>query len=217
MLKRVLFYFAAAIAVLLAGCANDQAFLKAQADAATAASQARVAEAQAAAEEAKAVQRLADKIDAGGASAYLLAKALKGIAAPAPQPVAIQRPRDWLDYLDGVTRFVGTAGNIAVPIVTVRESNKTARAGYDRDVRVEEARQAGESARIATVGQIASDVASRPPNVTNTYTMNGQGVLGSGTYTGPVTTNRDCSGGSAGNGGGTTTGAAGGPANGGSC
>jgi hypothetical protein len=49
------------------------------------------------------------------------------------------------------------------------------------------------------------------PNITNTLT--GAGVIGSGTYTGPIT--RTCTGGPAGNGAGTTTGApggAGGPA-----
>lgn len=45
---------------------------------------------------------------------------------------------------------------------------------------------------------------------TTTNTLSGTGVLGSGTYTGPVTTTRTCTGAAGGNGGGTTTGAQGG-------
>lgn len=166
-MKRTIAIIAAGLAVLaLAACSSDQALLKAQADAAVADGNARVAEAQARAEEARAVIALAPKIDAGGASAYLIAKAVGGVQAPRTQPVTIQRPRDWLDYLQGVTGVVSALGNIAVPIVTVKENGRTQRELYARDVSIEQARQSGETWRIATVAQIASDVAAGRPNTT---------------------------------------------------
>lgn len=59
------------------------------------------------------------------------------------------------------------------------------------------------------------------PGAVTTNTLSGTGVLGSGTYTGPVstttTTTRTCSSGAAGAGGGTTTGAAGGASGGANC
>lgn len=61
------------------------------------------------------------------------------------------------------------------------------------------------------------------PGAVTTNTLSGTGVLGSGTYTGPVstttttTTTRTCSTGTAGAGGGTTTGAAGGASGGANC
>lgn len=65
---------------------------------------------------------------------------------------------------------------------------------------------------------IASQIQAPAANVTNTYTLSGTGVLGSGTYTGPVTTTRNCNGGTgAAGGGGATAGGAGGAAPGGTC
>lgn len=217
-----------AAALLLAACASDKDFLRAQADAAVAAGNARVAEAQAAAEQARAVQALAPKIDAGGASAYLVATALKGLTSPAstPSAPAVQRPRDFLDYLAGFAGLVGAVANIAVPIVTVKEGGKTARAGYERDLGVEQARQLGETSRTQAISQIARDVAANTPQPN--ITLSGTGVIGSGSYTGPVTTTTttNCNGGTAapggngGNGAGTGaggTGAPGGSAAGGDC
>jgi hypothetical protein len=202
--------------LLLAGCATtDQAYLKAQADAAVAAGNARVAEA-------NAVIALAAKIDAGGASAYLTATALKGLSSS--QQVQVHRPRDFLDYFAAITNAVGVLGNVAIPIVTVKEAGKTSRAGFERDLGVEQARQVGESHRITSVAQIARDVAAAAPTVNNSYTLSGTGVIGDGTYNVTTTTNRNCNGGSAapgGNGGQGTTaggsGASGGSAAGGNC
>lgn len=231
-MKRAIFFAAVAAAVFISGCAGEKEFLKAQADSITAQSNARVAEAQQKSEEARAVIAVAAKLDAGGAAAYVLGLAFKGVGNQAPvAAVTVQRPRDWLDYMNGLTAAVGAIGNIATPIVLSREAGKTARAGFDRDVRVEEARQGGESSRVTSVAQIARDVAANQPtpsNTTTTYTLSGTGVLGSGTYTGPVstTTTRTCSGGTGASGGaggaaGPTApgggGAAGGAAPGGSC
>lgn len=58
------------------------------------------------------------------------------------------------------------------------------------------------------------------PGATNTYTLSGTGTLGSGSYVGPVTTTRNCYGGTAGQGGAgsaTAPGGAGGGAPGGNC
>jgi hypothetical protein len=144
------------LALFVSGCASDQAFVQAQADAIKAQADARV-------EEAKAIVALAGKIDAGGASAYLIATAM----SKAQGQQQVYRPRDFLDYLDGIGRFVANVGAVAVPIVQIRESNQTIRAGYSRDVQVEGYRQLGESARIQTVGDIAISAvnAPRPPGI----------------------------------------------------
>jgi hypothetical protein len=222
--KIILVMGAAFAALFISGCASDQAYLKAQADAAVANGQARVAEAHAEAERARAVIALASKIDAGGASAYLTATALKGLTAPREAPVQVARPRDFLDYLSAFTNAVGVLGNVAIPIVTVKEAGKTSRAGFERDLGVERARQVGESHRIDSVAGIASAVAAAAPTVNNSYTLSGTGVIGDGTYAVTTTTNRNCNGGQAapgGNGGQGTTaggsGASGGSAPGGSC
>jgi uncharacterized membrane protein YgcG len=226
-MSRRLIALAAAAAMLVAGCATDESYLRAQADAAIADGNARVAEAQAKAEEARAVIAVAGKLDAGGAAAYVLGMTLKGAAgAQRTAPVTVQRPRDALDYIHAATGVVSALGTIAVPIVTVKEAGKTQRAGFERDMGVENARQAGESHRIGSVAQIARDVAASRPSVTNTYTVGGDGVIGDGTYTvsTTTTTNRHCQGGTAAPGGaggqGTTaggSGASGGSAPGGSC
>lgn len=226
-MKRILILAGAvaAAASLLTGCASDQAYLKAQADAAVADGNARVAEANARAEEARAVIALSAKVDAGGAAGYLIASKLGGLSSRSERTaVAVARPRDWLDYLNGVTSAVATLGNIAVPIVTMKEAGKTSRAGFDRDVRVEEARQGGETSRITSVAQIARDVAANQPtpSITN-YTLSGNGVIGNGTYTvttNTTTTNRNCQGGTGAAGGGTDTagpGGTGGSGQGGTC
>lgn len=214
MTKRILAIGAAAAALFISGCAGDQAFHKAQAEAAVANGNARVAEANAKAEEARAVIAIAPKIDAGGAAAYLMATALKGMgASSAPQPVTVQRSRDFIDYLNAFTHTVGVLGQVAIPIVTVKESGKTSRAGFERDLGVEQARQLGETARVTSISQIARDVAASRPSVTNTYTVGGDGVIGDGTFTVTTTTTRNCNGGTSaagGAGGGTIAGGDGG-------
>lgn len=62
---------------------------------------------------------------------------------------------------------------------------------------------------------IASQIQAPAANVT--MTLSGTGVLGSGSYTGPVTTNRNCNGGTTSGGSGAITGGAGGSAAGGAC
>jgi hypothetical protein len=214
-------------AVTLTGCASDQAYLKAQADAAIADGNARVAEASARAEEARAVIALAPRIDAGGAAGYLMVKELKSaLGSGGAHPVAaVQRPRDFLDYFQAFTQAAAVLGNIAVPLVTVKEAGKTSRAGFDRDIHVEQARQVGETSRIGSVAQIARDVAANQPTPSITNNIGGNGVIGSGTYTAPTTTTnttttRTCNGGSGAAGGTSDTGGqagAGGSGQGGTC
>jgi hypothetical protein len=212
---------AAAAAVFISGCAGDKEFLKAQAEAAIAAGNARVAEAQAAAEEARAVQALAGKLDATGASNYLLAKAIKGLPgaqASTQVSAAIQRPPGFLEAFQEARSWIRDVGGLAVPWMQIRETSRTARAGYDRDVRLEEVRQGGESSRIQSVSQIAREVASgQRPNVTiNTNTFGGDGVIGGGNQannrsTNNTTTTTNCNGGSGAPGGGAGTGPTAGP------
>lgn len=206
---------AAIAAVLLSACAHDNELAKAQANAEAARSNARVAEAQAAVEEAKAVQRLADKVDAGGASAYLVAKALKGVAAP-QQVVQVQQPQSlwgvaWqslLQLTDIALRGYGIKAGRDVGIAQVNANRDTAIASYGAFTAM-----GGSIERAGTAGY--PYVQAPQPNITNT--LSGTGVLGSGSYVGPVTTTTttSCNGGTGatgGNGGGgTTTGGAAGP------
>src|SRR5205085_2830322 len=143
----------------------------------------RVAEATAAAEEARAIQKLADKVDAGGAAAYLVAKALKGLGgagAAASTSTLIQRPPGLLEASQEARAWIRDAGGLLLPAYQIREQGKTTRAGYDRDVRVEDSRQGGETSRIQSVAGIAAAVAANQPspNVTTTYTPSGAGVIG---------------------------------------
>lgn len=217
-MRKVLIIGAVAIAALAAGCAGDKEYIKAQAEAITAQSNARVEEARAKSEEARAVIAVAGKLDAGGAAAYVLGLAFKdrGGASSSPAVAQVQRPRDFLDYLQGFSSAVGALGNVAVPIITVRENGKTQRELYRTNIAIEQARQSGETGRVQSVAQIASEVAANTPQPS--ITLSGTGVIGAGTYTGPVTTTRTCNGGAGaaggagGAGGGTTTGAAGGQA-----
>jgi hypothetical protein len=216
---------AALAALLISGCATvDKDVARAQADAATAQGNARVAEAQAAAEEARAVIALSAKVDAGGASAYLVAKALKGIGGAQPaQVVQVQQPQSlfglaWqsaLQVADVLVRGYGIKATRDVGIVQSNNQAATTIASYGAFG------QMGSSIeRAGTAGY--PYVQAPQPNITNT--LSGTGVLGSGSYVGPVTTTRTCNGGvgaAGGTGGtGTTTGGAGAPggtANGGVC
>ncbi len=179
-MKRILIIAAASAAVFISGCTNDQAFVKAQADAITAQSNARVEEAKAAAEEAKAVQALSAKIDAGGASAYLVAKALKGMTGAGSAPVqVVQRPRDWVDYVQAGSTLISAIANVAVPIVTVKETSKTQRYLAEQNVYMEAQRQTGESTRFAAATGslerlgIAGTTADRGAHTTTTINAGG--------------------------------------------
>lgn len=237
-MKRLVALIAAAsVAVFTSGCASDKEYLKAQADAATVAGNARVAEAQAKSDEAKAVIAVSTKLDAGGAAAYVLGLAFKGMGAnQGPAPVTVQRPRDWLDYLEGGARaFSGIAGALT-PWGLAIEQRRTTTAGYARDVQIEVARQGGESTRIGSVAQIARDVAASRPNTTTTISIGRDGTLGGSQSNDNSVVDRhdahNCNGGAAATGGsggaaaaGTATapggpggsGAAGGSAPGGNC
>lgn len=215
---------AAVAALLISGCATvDKDVAKAQADAQVQAGKARVAEAEASAEESRAVIALAAKIDAGGASAYLVAKALKGLGAQPQQVVQVSQPQSlwglaWqsaLQVADIVMRGYGIKATRDVGIVQSNNQAATTIASYGAFG------QMGQSIeRAGTAGY--PYVQAPQPNITQT--LSGTGVLGSGSYVGPVTTTRTCNGGvgaAGGTGGtGTTTGGAGAPggtANGGQC
>lgn len=171
--KRILFYLLAALA--LAGCATTtDPYIEAQKAALVREGDARVAEAQA-------IAAIAGKLDAGGAAAYAVMVAMRGAQA-GHQSVRVERPRDWMDALQAVSGFIGAVGNVAVPIVSIRSSRDTAIAGYNRDIRLEEARQSGESARIQSIGAIATSVATapRPPTTSITVTAGGDAVVQGG-------------------------------------
>lgn len=180
MIRKAFYAAILAIAALaLAGCASQSAFVEAQKAALVRESDARVAEAQA-------IAAVAGKLDAGGAAAYAVMVAMRGAGQGAYQ-ARVERPRDFLDYLAGVSQAIGIIGNVAVPIITVRESGKTSRAGFDRDVRVEEARQTGETGRVTAIGTAMANLGLRP-TTSITVTAGGDSLVGSGTID-----RRDCS------------------------
>jgi hypothetical protein len=216
----------AGLALAATGCTQDKELLRAQAQAETRASELGIARAQADAEESRAVQRLADKIDAGGATAYLVSKALTrggvvGGTSPAPAPV-VSMPMNpvaalfqaVLQTADVALRAYGIKAGRDVAIASTNAQRDTAIASYGAFTSMGSA--------IATAGTAGYPYIQAPAaNVTTT--LSGTGVLGSGTYTGPVTTTtttRTCPGGTAaagGNGAGTAGGGAGGTAPGGTC
>lgn len=214
---------AALAALFISGCTTNET-RQAEANYASAIANQRTAEAQAAAEEAKTIGKLADKVDAGGASAYLIAKALKGIGLGQAQPVqVVQQPQSifglaWQSVLQVADIALRGYGIKANRDLGMTQSNN------NRDVSI---------ASYGAFTTLGHDITAgyqyvQAPGATTTTsnTLSGTGVLGSGTYTAPVTTtttNRDCRGGSGaagGNGAGTTTGApggVGGAATGGTC
>lgn len=213
---------AASAAFFMSACANDNAMLKAQADATAAQAQARVAEAQARAEEAKAVQALAPKVDAGGAAAYLIAKAMgQHKSEPGSGSVQVQQPQSllglaWQSLLQvadvGLRAYgIKVAGDVAMN--NSNNARETSVASYGAFTSM------GQS--IAQAGTAGYPYVQAPQaNVTTT--LSGTGVIGSGSFSAPITTttNRNCSGGTGASGGagaGAVPGGAGGTANGGNC
>lgn len=206
--RKIAFFGAVLTALFISGCAKDQATAKAEADAITAQANVRVAELQAAIEESKAIQKLADKVDATGASNYILVKALKGLGLgqPAVQQQQTQsQPTSlvglaWQSALqlgDLALRYWGVKANRDVNII---QSNNNRDIALSGNATYQALGQSIERAGMAGYPYVQAPAA----NVTN---LSGQGVIGSGTYTGPVTTTttttRSCQGG---------TGAAGGTA-----
>lgn len=195
MMRRL--YLWALAALLLAGCASNEAYIQAQKDAMMREADARVAEAQA-------MAAIAPRLDAGGAAAYMALVARGG--GPGGNRVVIERPRDWLDYLDGVGRFVANVGAVAVPIVQIRESNQTIRAGYDRDIGIATVNQAGETSRTQAWASTTTAIALKPivPSTQITVNAGGDSVVGGGTIDRrncPTTAGAGAPGGSGGSGG----------------
>lgn len=122
------------------------------------------------------------------------------------------------NMVTGVAQFAKEAFQTVAPVaaqVYVARTNAHTQevvAGYNRDSTIA-GYQAFTSmnAQTAAAGTYGYQYVQAPGAVTtSTSTLNGTGVVGSGTNTGPVTTTRTCNGGQAGNGAGTTTGAPGG-------
>jgi hypothetical protein len=219
-MKKLTIYLGAALAALfISGCAHDNELAKAQADANVAQANARVAEATASAEESRAVTALAAKIDAGGASAYLIAKALKGIGVQS-QAVQVSQPQSIAGMAWQALLQLTDLGLRAYGIKAVRDTNIT-QSNNNRDVAL--STNATFSAGMGAIAQAGAAgypyIQAPQPNITQT--LSGTGVLGSGSYTAPVTTTttttRNCNGGNAAAGGaggagaaGTTSGGAGG-------
>ena len=158
----------------LAGCATDNTYIEAQKAALVRDGDARVAEAQA-------IAAVASKLDAGGAAAYAVMVATRG--AMQQSQVRVERPRDWIDGLNAVSVFVGALGNVAVPIASIKASRDVSIAGFNRDTAISQNQQIGESARIRTVAEIATSVATAPrtPTTQITVTAGGDSLIGSGT------------------------------------
>jgi len=161
-----------------------------------------------------------------------LGSANKMVQAPAPQVVSTTptTPGGWLaagagQLLGGVWDFGKAAVlNLGPAYLNARVGMRQAQAneviaGYQRDQHVATmgAFQSTAAAGFNANTQIAGFIQAPAPNIN----LSGQGVIGSGTYTGPVT--RNCNGGTAAGGGnatgttGNTSGGAGAPANGGNC
>lgn len=169
-------------AVTLAGCASTQdAYIEAQKAALVREGDARVAEAQA-------IAAVAVKLDAGGAAAYAVMVANRGAMQGAYQ-ARVERPRDWLDYLEGVARSVSYVANAWTPIASIRASRDVQIAGFNRDIGMAQVQQLGETARIQSVAGIATSIgtAPQPPTTSITVTAGGDSVVGSGTVD-----RRDC-------------------------
>ena len=184
-MKKTLLLLLTAALALVGGCATNQAaYVEAQKAALVRESDARVAEAQA-------IAAIAPKLDAGGASAYAVMVAMRGAQGVA-YAAKVDRPRDWIDGLQAVTGFVGVLGNVAVPIASIKANRDIAMAGYNRDVGIAQVTQAGETARMQTVANIATSIgtAPRPPTTSITVNAGGDSVVGSGSN---VRDSRDCS------------------------
>lgn len=101
-----------------------------------------------------------------------------------PMLLALSKPpEDWLDKSARLFRtFTGGVAELAAaanPIMIARENGKSQRAGFDRDVRIEEARQGGETSRViayaGTNAQVMTALANRAPTntITTTTTISG--------------------------------------------
>lgn len=148
-------------------------------------------------------------------TAAVLALALHGSgggAAPAPQASVPAPPRSggeqlWTAFLQVADVGLRAWGIKVGSDVAIRQSDNAANTAI-----------ASYGAFQAMGGQIRDAGIAGYPFVQSpqaNVTLSGTGVIGSGSYVGPVTTTRTCTGGPAGDGAGTTTGApggAGGPA-----
>jgi hypothetical protein len=151
--------------------------------------------------------------------------------ATAPQVIVQPNGRTAWDVfanmVSGIFQFgketLQSLGPVAAQVYAARTNAHTQEvvAGYQRDSTI-----AGYQAFTTMGGSIeragtAGYQYVQAPGAVTTNTLSGTGVLGSGAYTGPVstttTTTRTCTTGSAGSGGGTTTGAPGGASGGASC
>lgn len=132
----------------------------------------------------------------------------------APQPIVQAAPQSlgavvWQAALQAGDLFIrgyGIKTQRDVSIAQTMAQAQTTIAGYQAFTGIA-------NAGFGSNATIAGLIQAPAPNITNT--LSGTGVLGSGTYTGPVT--RTCTSGQAGNGAGTTTGGAGGASGPASC
>lgn len=207
----------------IAGCATTNETRKAEADAQVALGNARVAEAQAAIAQAQADKVLFDKLDTTGAGNTALLRQLKGLGIGAAQPVQIasSQPQSvwgvaWQAALGVADVALRAYGIKATRDVGITSSNN------QRDIAVStNAAFLGMGNSIMQAGTAGYQYVQAPGAITTTTTTNtlsGTGVLGSGTYTAPITTtNRNCNGGQGAAGGAGDPGGAGGSGAGGNC
>lgn len=220
--KRVALAIAAlAMLVMAGGCATTNETRKAEADAQVAVGNARVAEAQAAAKQAEADKVLYDKLDATGAGYALLVRQLKGLGLGAPQQQIVQtQPASvwglaWQAAIGVADVALRAYGIKATRDVGITNSNN------QRDIAVSTNNAfLGMGHEIGAAGIAGYPYIQAPGAITTTTTTNtlsGTGVLGTGTYTGPVTTSHNCASGNGAAGGTGSPGGSGGASTGGNC
>jgi hypothetical protein len=155
------------------------------------------------------------------------------VATTSPQPIMVQQqlPRTGFGVIaDILTGFLGPIKDTAIALAPAAASVYAARtnahtqeviAGFNRDTQIATVNGFTTQASYVRDAGTAGYPYVQAPGAVTTNTLSGTGVLGNGTYTGPVstttTTTRTCTTGQAGSGGGTTTGAAGGASGGASC
>lgn len=155
----------------------------------------------------------ASKVAAVGALERMCSGQAQAFAAAAsrPEPPGILGSlwQATLQVADLALRGYGIKANRDVNLAQSNNNRDVSIASYGAFTSMGNAIGAAGTAGYQYV-QAPGAVTTTTNNTTTTSTLSGTGVLGSGTYTGPVTTTRTCTGAAGGAGSGTTTGAPGG-------
>lgn len=192
-MKRISMVFGLLIAAFfISGCASNDGYYKAVLAA-------QVAQADADNAKWRAVEAGMAKASPEAAGMAAMAIALGGKGSDA-QRVQIAPPRDgWDIFLQGLTAFstlTNVVGNAITPIRLAQEARKGNEVMYAANVAIEQARGASATAingqTVSALSATAIAAATAPRGAVTTTmisnSLSGTGVLGNGTYTGPVTT-----------------------------